>query len=170
MFSIAISGWTGADNQGFIVPWKRLNLSTEQVSLIWESKYLKELGTALDRLIGSAVVAGVGEVLKLTALSGILSAVALPAAVLSATNLVDNPWSVCTKRAEQAGKELAHILSRRIHGRRPVSLVGCSTGAVVIWHCLRELSRKGDLGKGIISGIILINRHFDLFILNSLFC
>ena len=65
--SIAVSGWTGPDNQGYLLPWERLNLSTEQVSLIWESKYLKELGTALDRLIGSAVVAGVGEVLKLTA-------------------------------------------------------------------------------------------------------
>ena len=140
------------------------------------------------------MVAGVGEVLKLTALSGILSAVALPAAVLrkavnftqkrnhakfvthnlcgtklslpskfkfigkiftaleSATNLVDNPWSVCTQRAKQAGDELANILSKRIHGRRPVSLVGCSTGAVVIWHCLRKLAEKGTQGEGIVSG------------------
>jgi len=36
--TIAISGWTGSDNQGFTVPWKHLNLSTEQVSLIWERR------------------------------------------------------------------------------------------------------------------------------------
>ena len=92
------------------MPWKKLDMSTEQAALIWESRYLKELGTAIDRLIGSAVVAGVGEVLKMTALSGLLASLALPAAVLSATNLVDNPWSVCTKRAKEAGEELAQIL------------------------------------------------------------
>jgi len=54
--------------------------------------------------------------------------------------------------SKEAGEELAHILSQRIHGKRPVSLIGCSSGALVIWHCLRELSRKGDIGRGIISG------------------
>jgi len=154
--AIAISGWTGGDNLGFTVPWKRLDMSTEQVSLVWESKYLRELGTAMDRLIGSAVVAGVGEVLKLTALSGLLAGLALPAAVLSATNLVDNPWSVCTKRAKQAGEELASILIKGVQGKRPVSLIGCSSGALVIWSCLKALSKEGDSALGIVSGKLFI--------------
>ena len=62
---------------------------------------------------------------------------------------------MCTKRAQEAGKEMANILEKRIHGRRPVSLIGCSTGTIVIWNCLKELAKLSDGGKGIISGLKL---------------
>lgn len=123
---------------------------------MWESKYLRELGTAIDRLVGTAIYAGVGEVLKMTALSGLMASLALPAAVLSATNLVDNPWSVCTKRAKAAGEELAQLLKLNIHGKRPVSLIGCSSGALVLWSCMKELKKCGSHGMGIISDVIIL--------------
>ena len=126
------------------------------MSLVWESRYLQELGTAIDRLIGTAVYAGVGEVLKMTALSGLMASLALPAAVLSATNLVDNPWSVCTKRAKAAGVELAQLLKTHVHGKRPVSLIGCSSGALVLWNCMKELKKSGSHGMGIISDVIIL--------------
>ena len=138
------------------MPWTKLNISSEQVSLVWESKYLRELGTAIDRLVGTAIYAGVGEVLKMTALSGLIASLALPAAVLSATNLVDNPWSVCTKRARAAGEELAQLLKLNIHGKRPVSLIGCSSGALVVWSCMKELKKCGAHGMGIISDVIIL--------------
>ena len=92
----------------------------------------------------------------MTALSGLMASLALPAAVLSATNLVDNPWSVCTKRAKAAGEELAQILKLNVHGKRPVSLIGCSSGALVLWNCMKELKKSGNHGMGIISDVIIL--------------
>ncbi|CBY11980.1 unnamed protein product [Oikopleura dioica] len=152
---IAISGWTGEDDSGFTKPWKRLDLSTEQEALIWESEYLRELGTSMDRLISSAASSGVYQILKLTVLSSLLAAVTLPVTVMSAASLLDNPWSVCTRRARQAGEELATLLFRRVHGNRPVSLIGCSTGSLVVWHCLKSLAEKGPDAYGIISNVVI---------------
>ena len=52
----------------------------------------------------------------------------------------------------QAGRLLAHVLMRGGHGDRPVTLVGHSMGARVIFHCLLELCRhncKGALGANV---------------------
>lgn len=53
------------------------------------------------------------------------------------------------------GKHLADILLTRQQGHRPVSLVGFSLGARVIFFCLEELAaRKNSLG--IIESVILL--------------
>lgn len=46
----------------------------------------------------------------------------------------------------QAGKLLAHVLMSGGHGGRPVTLVGHSLGARVIFHCLLELCRHNCRG------------------------
>jgi len=133
----------------------------------------------MDRLISSAASSGVYQILKLTVLSSLLAAVTLPVTVMSAASLLDNPWervdqismfytlfehfsafvnqskSVCTRRARQAGEELATLLFRRVHGNRPVSLIGCSTGSLVVWHCLKSLAEKGPDAYGIISNVVI---------------
>ena len=53
-------------------------------------------------------------------------------------------------RSTLAGKQLAHVLLAREHGKRPVSLIGFSLGARVIYACLEELwllSRHGVKGR-----------------------
>ena len=42
-------------------------------------------------------------------------------------------------RSTLAGKQLAHVLLAREQGKRPVSLIGFSLGARVIYACLEEL-------------------------------
>ena len=45
--------------------------------------------------------------------TGLITAVAWPAALVSAANVLDNPWNVCIQRATSTGKELAEVLLAR---------------------------------------------------------
>lgn len=70
----------------------------------------------------------------------LLSAITWPGAILGLANIIDNPWSVCCRRSAQVGKQLAEVLLAREQGQRPVTLVGFSIGARVIYYCLRVRS------------------------------
>lgn len=60
--------------------------------------------------------------------------------------LIDNPWSNALDRARQAGQVLADILLNRRLGVRPVSLIGYSLGARVIFFALLELAKQNAFG------------------------
>ena len=60
--------------------------------------------------------------------------------------LIDNPWSNALDRAKQAGAVLADVLINRRLGVRPVSLVGFSLGARVIFFALIELAKQNAFG------------------------
>ena len=45
--------------------------------------------------------------------SALLSAMAWPATLLGLASIIDNPWHVATRRAENAGKQLAEVLANR---------------------------------------------------------
>jgi pimeloyl-ACP methyl ester carboxylesterase len=60
--------------------------------------------------------------------------------------LIDNPWSNALDRAKAAGLVLADILINRSLGIRPVSLMGFSLGARVIFYALVELARQKAFG------------------------
>lgn len=55
-----------------------------------------------------------------------MSALAWPSAFLTASYLIDNPWSIAASRADKAGVILAEALLLRPHGHRPVTLIGYS--------------------------------------------
>lgn len=84
-----------------------------------------------------------------------MSAIAWPAALLSMASVIDNPWSVCCRRSSEVGKELAHVLLKRQHGNRPVTLVGFSLGARVIFYCLREMAEIGG-AEGVVQDAIML--------------
>lgn len=75
-----------------------------------------------------------------------MAAIQLPVILSKLSYLLDNPWSVSLDRAAAAGLILADTLVNRNLGVRPVTLVGYSLGARVIYFCLRELSRMGAAG------------------------
>lgn len=54
----------------------------------------------------------------------------------------------------KVGRQLAEVLIAREHGQRPVTLIGYSLGAKVIFHCLEHLYKKK--GKKI-NSITLLN-------------
>lgn len=60
--------------------------------------------------------------------------------------LIDNPWSNALDRACQAGEVLAEILINRQMGVRPITLIGFSLGARVIFYTLVALHRRKAFG------------------------
>lgn len=91
----------------------------------------------MEYFLSFAVSVAVQETLKLTVLSGLLAAVAWPVGLLGLSSVIDNPWGVCCRRSAQVGKQLAETLLSHSHGNRPVTLIGYSLGARVIYYCLR---------------------------------
>uniref|UniRef100_A0AC34G4I6 Transmembrane and coiled-coil domain-containing protein 4 n=1 Tax=Panagrolaimus sp. ES5 TaxID=591445 RepID=A0AC34G4I6_9BILA len=87
--------------------------------------------------------------------AGLVSAIAWPVALLSASSVIDNPWNVCVSRATEVGEHLADILLARHHGKRPITLIGFSLGARVIYHCLLSMSKRQDC-VGIIEDVVLL--------------
>lgn len=154
--TIAISGWLADDSPGcFREPWERLYHSKEQYCLKYESKYLLELGRAFTKIATTALSVAAVQALQTTMLAGLLTAIAWPAALIQLSGLIDNPWCVCVRRSAQIGRMLAETLISRQHGNRPVSLIGYSLGARVIFYCLQEmLTRKGY--EGLIEDVILV--------------
>lgn len=155
--TICISGWLLEDEiDEFSTQWEALSSSLESYSLRWESKFLLELGSAIRDLLTKNVIGTVTtEALKYTVLQGLMAAIAWPVTLLNVASVIDNPWSVCASRAKEVGRELARVLLSRQQGQRPVTLIGFSLGARVIYYCLEELSDHSDSG-GIIQDAILL--------------
>jgi len=59
------------------------------------------------------------------------------------------------QRSTQVGRQLAEVLIAREHGQRPVTLIGYSLGAKVIFHCLEHLTKKKG-HSGIVEDVFLI--------------
>ncbi|XP_015454441.1 transmembrane and coiled-coil domain-containing protein 4 isoform X3 [Pteropus alecto] len=154
--TIAITGWLASGKyRTFSAPWAALARSREQYCLAWEAKYLMELGNALETILSGLANMVAQEALKYTVLSGIIAALTWPASLLSVANVIDNPWGVCLHRSAEVGKHLAHILLSRQQGRRPVTLIGFSLGARVIYFCLQEMAQEKDC-QGIIEDVVLL--------------
>ncbi|XP_071146143.1 transmembrane and coiled-coil domain-containing protein 4-like isoform X1 [Mytilus edulis] len=153
--TIAVTGWLSNTMRDVKIPWKNLAESNEQYCLRYESKHLCILGDAFELFLSGAVSMATQEALKYTLLSGIISAIAWPATLISAANIIDNPWSVCLQRSVTVGKELAETLLAREQGNRPVTLIGYSLGARVIFHCLEEMAKR-KCCEGIIEDVILL--------------
>ncbi len=155
--TICVSGCLAQDaTEEFIAQWSALSSSLEAYSLVWESKFLLELGSAIRDIITTNVVGTAAtEALKYTVLQGIMAAIAWPVTLLNAASLIDNPWSVCASRAKEVGRELARVLLSREQGKRPVNLIGFSLGARVIYYCLEEMSAHAD-AAGIIQNVIVL--------------
>jgi len=60
--------------------------------------------------------------------------------------LIDNPWNNALDRAKAAGGVLADMLIRRQLGVRPITLIGFSLGARVIFYALIELAKHKAFG------------------------
>lgn len=154
--TIAVSGWVSDErDQSFSKPWKFLRHTKEQYCIRYESKYLLELSRAMDYLLSFVVSYATQEALKYTFLAGFMAAIAWPTALITMANIIDNPWDVCIGRSAQAGKHLADVLISRQQGKRPVSLIGFSLGARVIFFCLQEMSQRADC-EGIIGDVVLL--------------
>ncbi|GIY23614.1 transmembrane and coiled-coil domain-containing protein 4 [Caerostris darwini] len=154
--TLAISGWLSEEGkEAFQEPWYSLMNSREQYCLRYESTYLLQLGRAMDYLFSFAVTMAAQEALKYTILSGLIAAITWPATLITVAGVIDNPWGVCIRRSAEVGRHLAEVLLERQHGKRPITLIGFSLGARVIFHCLKEMAKRKDC-EGIIEDAILL--------------
>jgi len=151
---ICVNGWLWNEKE-ITSNWntvKHLNESAEVYSLQYETDDLLTLGRFITEQALSEVAGQVAETLI-----PVLNAVSLPMMVLTAVDFVANPWSIVANHGKKAGKLLAQAIIARAAGKRPVSLVGWSLGARVIFSCLEELARMGDdTTMGLIENVFLL--------------
>eukprot|EP00116_Pleurobrachia_bachei_P003130 sb/3463392/ len=138
--------------------WALLRYSEEQYLLRYESKQIAQFSNALsDFLTSMAVSVAADEVIRYTIFSALAASLTWPAALLSLTSIIDNPWSVCMKRSKAVGIHLSAVLRKRLHGTRPVTLVGYGLGARVIFFCLLDMvmKRSAEEYSGILENAVL---------------
>ena len=120
--------------------------NTELYTVEWESELLEDLSGSLQDLVRDVGVAASRELLKTTVASTLMYAIMWPAALISAANTIDGTWTLAIERSDEAGVELARSLLESTDnvGLRPVTLIGYSFGARVIYRCLKELGRRQE--------------------------
>ncbi|XP_062209595.1 uncharacterized protein LOC133911386 [Phragmites australis] len=152
---ILVSGFA-FDKDDFRRPWEGWKDNLEKYILQWESKHIIAVSTAIQDWLTSRLAM---ELMKQgamrTVLSGLLAAFAWPATLLAATDFIDSKWSIAIDRSDKAGKMLAEVLLKGLQGNRPVTLVGFSLGARVIFKCLQELALSSD-NEGLVERVVLL--------------
>lgn len=153
--AVGISGWLTEEAE-VVLPWKVLSgRSTEAFALRWELQALLRLGSALFTYIKSyAWSFAKKEILSRTIFATLASALVLPYGLAKAARVIDNPFSVAVARSEKAGVVLADALINKVQGERPVTLLGYSLGARVIYSCLNELANRKAFG--LVESVVLM--------------
>ncbi|XP_020592542.1 transmembrane and coiled-coil domain-containing protein 4-like isoform X2 [Phalaenopsis equestris] len=158
---ILVSGFVFKDSD-FVSPWEAFEDNLERYALQWESKNLIAVSTAIQDWLTSTLTR---ELMKrgamLTVLNSLVIALAWPAALLSATDFIDSKWTIAIDRSDKAGKLLAETLMKGLQGNRPVTLIGFSLGARVIFKCLQQLAESGE-NEGLIERVVLLGAPIKL--------
>lgn len=142
---IAISGWL-LEKEEVVTPWRVLKSTAEIFALRFELEALMNLGQSIDTMVSSAAYGyAQSAMIQRTVFAEMMSAM-WPMAIVKVARVVDNPFSLAKTRADKAGKVLADLLVNRAQGERPVTLVGYSLGARVIWSCLTSLAERKAFG------------------------
>lgn len=158
---IMISGQV-FEEQDFLRPWEGRTDNLERYALQWESKNLIAVSTAIqDWLTSRLAMELMRQGAMLTVLSTLLAALAWPATLLAATDFIDSKWAIAVDRSDKAGKLLAEVLSKGLQGNRPVTLVGFSLGARVIFECLQFLAQMED-SAGIVERVVLLGAPISI--------
>ncbi|OLN81783.1 putative membrane protein C6F6.13c 2 [Colletotrichum chlorophyti] len=151
--TIGINGWL-TDEADVTKPWRSLGDESEVFALRYEMKSLLALGTELQSLVSSYAWNFVKvEILKRTVLASLWAAL-WPAYLISAATKIDNPFNLARNRSDKAGQVLADALIAKVQGERPVTLIGYSLGARVIYSCLRSLAERQAFG--LIETVVLV--------------
>lgn len=151
--AVGVSGWL--TNQDEVVePWKVIGPGMESFALRFELEAMMNLGNSLTSMIKSAAWGyAKTEIIKRTVFASLMAGL-WPLALLKVSRVIDNPWSVASYRASRAGEVMADALINKAQGERPVTLVGYSLGARVIFSCLQTLAQRKAFG--LVESVVLI--------------
>lgn len=151
--TIGINGWLQSEDD-VSESWSVLGDDTEAFALRYEMKSLVGLGQALqDMAFSDAQSATDMEALRRTVLAT-LKAALWPVHLLKAATGIDTPFDLAKSRSEKAGRVLADALMHKVQGERPITLVGYSLGARVIYFCLKTLAARRAFG--LVETVVLI--------------
>ena len=150
---ICISGWL-TEKDEVTRPWHVLGRGAEVFALKWELEALLNLGNAMSGIVQSTAWGYAQKQLVAQTIFADLAPALWPIGLLKAARVIDNPFSVAKSRADKAGKVLADALANRAQGERPVTLIGYSLGARVIYSCLLTLAKRRAFG--LIENAVLI--------------
>ncbi|KAK6438372.1 hypothetical protein LTR95_005423 [Oleoguttula sp. CCFEE 5521] len=143
--AIGISGWL-TDKDDVVEPWRVIGTGMESFALRFELEALMNLGNSLTSMLTSAAWGyAKKELIKRTVFGSLLAGL-WPLGLLKVSRIVDNPWSVASHRATRAGEVLADAIINKAQGERPVTLIGYSLGARVIYTCLQRLAERKAFG------------------------
>ncbi|CCD26086.2 Mil1p NDAI_0G03090 [Naumovozyma dairenensis CBS 421] len=144
---LSVSGWIIGNEDDVRLPFSTVDpLEGDLYSLYWEPEMLKSTGQTINIVASEVFTQTIQQVLGATILTGLMSAIQWPMALSKLGYILDNPWNVSLDRAWAAGLILADTLMSRNLGERPITLVGFSLGARVIFSCLIELSKRKASG------------------------
>ncbi|KAF1932119.1 DUF726-domain-containing protein [Didymella exigua CBS 183.55] len=144
---ITLAGWMSGKADDVRLPYSTVDpVMGDIYSVLWEPEMLRSMGDTINILATEALTQGLQQVLGSTLLTALMSAMTLPLALTKLSYLIDNPWSVSQARADMAGLILADSIIDRNLGTRPITLVGFSLGARVIYAALKELQTRGAFG------------------------
>jgi hypothetical protein len=151
--TIGISGWLTSKEE-VVTPWRVLGNGSEVFALRWELEALLNLGNSITTMISSTAWGyAKSEMIKRTIFAELMSAM-WPVGLLQVSRVVDNPFSIARARAEKAGEVLADALINKAQGERPVTLIGYSLGARVIYTCLMNMAKRRAFG--LVESVVLI--------------
>ncbi|CAK9436402.1 uncharacterized protein LODBEIA_P09600 [Lodderomyces beijingensis] len=152
---VTVSGWMNGEMDDVRLPFSTVDpVMGDMFSLLWEPEMLQSMGQTIGILASEALSTSIQQILGATILGALMSAIQLPMALSKLSYLLDNPWNVSLDRAWKAGKILADTILSGNLGVRPITLVGFSLGARLIYSCLIEVAKKG--GYGLIENVVLL--------------
>lgn len=152
---VTVSGWMNGKSDDVRLPFSTVDpVMGDMFSLYWEPEMLQSMGQTINILASEALASSIQQILGATVLTALMSAIQLPMALSKLSYLLDNPWNVSLDRAWKAGKILAETLIEGNLGVRPITLVGFSLGARLIYSCLITLANRA--GYGLIENVILL--------------
>ncbi|XP_027942603.1 transmembrane and coiled-coil domain-containing protein 4-like isoform X1 [Vigna unguiculata] len=159
---ISISGQVFTEKD-FVEPWEGLNDNMERYVLQYESKNLIALSTAVrDWLTSQVTIRLMKDGAMMTVLSSLVTALAWPTTLLATFDIIDSKWAIAVDRSDKAGKVLSEVLLTGLQGNRPVTLVGFSLGARVIFKCLQFLAHADGDHAGIVEKVVLLGAPISI--------
>ncbi|KAJ5691049.1 hypothetical protein N7488_011784 [Penicillium malachiteum] len=152
---VTVSGWMTGKVDDVRLPYSTVDpIMGDIYSVLWEPEMLRSMGDTINILATEALTQGLQQVLGSTILMALMASLQLPLVLTKLAYLIDNPWNVSLARAHYAGLIMADSLQDRNLGNRPITLLGFSLGARVIFSCLKELAEKG--ANGLIQNVYLM--------------
>lgn len=144
---ITVSGWMSGTLDDVRLPFSTVDqVMGDLYSLLWEPDMLTSMGQTIGILANEILTQSIQQILGVTLLTTLMAGLQLPMMLSKIGYLLDNPWNNSLDRAWRSGKVLADTLRRNKLGVRPITLVGFSLGARLIYSCLLSLAKSGDFG------------------------